>query len=163
MLVAMAKIFPGRYTAELNEEMVVFIIGMRVNRLWKFWKWWPVAVAMPKMLRKLAEVPELGLLHLYQGFAGRTVFLVQYWKTFDHLHRFAHDKELPHLGPWREYLKNVGSSGDVGVFHETYRVRPGDYECVYANMPLMGLPAATNHVPVAKRGESAKDRIENRN
>ncbi|MBK8172289.1 MAG: DUF4188 domain-containing protein [Sandaracinaceae bacterium] len=158
----MAKVFPGRYTAELREETIVFIIGMRVNHFWQFWKWWPVAISMPRMLRKLAADKELGLLHFYQGIGGRTTFLVQYWKSFDHLHRFAHDKDLPHLGPWRDYMKNIGNTGDVGVFHETYRVRPGDYECVYANMPLMGLPAATSHVPISKRGEGAKERLENR-
>ena len=112
------------------------------------------------MLKKVAQDPTLGLLHVMNGATGRTVYLVQYWKSFEHLQRFAHDKDLPHLEPWRDYVKKVGSSGDVGVFHETYRVQPGTYECIYANMPLMGLAAATEHVPVKKRGESASERIQ---
>ncbi len=156
----MAKVFPGRYTADVTDEVVVFIIGMRVNAWWKFWKWIPVAFAMPRMLKKLAQDPSLGLLHVMNGATGRTVYLVQYWKSFEHLNRFAHDKDLPHLEPWRDYVKKIGSTGDVGVFHETYRVQPGTYECIYANMPAMGLAAATSHVPVKKRGDSATERIQ---
>lgn len=159
----MATVFPGRYTADVSDEVVVFIIGMRINAFWKFWKWLPVAFAMPRMLQKLAKDPSLGLLHVMPGPFGRTTYLVQYWKSFEHLQRFAHDKELPHLEPWRQYMKTVGASGDVGVFHETYRVRPSDYECIYSNMPLMGLAAATAHAPVQKRGESASERLKHTN
>lgn len=34
----------------------------------------------------------------------------------------------------------------MGIWHETYRVRPGDYECVYNNMPLFGLAKATKQI-----------------
>lgn len=36
-------VFPGRYTAQLDGSFVVFIIGMRVNKLWAIHKWLPVA------------------------------------------------------------------------------------------------------------------------
>ncbi len=42
----MSKIFPGRFTAKFDESFVVFIIGMRINRLLQFSKWIPVAKAM---------------------------------------------------------------------------------------------------------------------
>jgi len=29
----------------------------------------------------------------------------------------------------------IGANGDVGIFHETYRIEPGAYENVYVNMP----------------------------
>jgi hypothetical protein len=45
------------------------------------------------------------------------------------------------------------------VWHETYRVPAGGYECLYANMPVFGLAAATAHVPVVKRGQSAARRL----
>ena len=32
----MAKVIPGRYTAQTDEPFVVFMIGMRVNRLFAF-------------------------------------------------------------------------------------------------------------------------------
>ena len=50
----MPHVIPARMTAQLDGDFVVFLIGMRVNKWWKFWKWMPVAAAMPKMLTELA-------------------------------------------------------------------------------------------------------------
>lgn len=38
----MSAPFRGRYTAQLEGPVVVFIIGMRVNRLWAAHRWLPV-------------------------------------------------------------------------------------------------------------------------
>jgi hypothetical protein len=148
----------GRFTAEVDGEFVVLLIGMRVNKPWRPDKWWPVAGAMRGMLRTLDEHPELGCLGYHQ-WLGRTTMMVQYWRSFDALERFARDEALPHLAPWRRFNQAVGSSGDVGVWHETYRVGPGAYEAIYANMPVYGLAAAGTHQPVARRGQSAAGRI----
>ena len=51
----MSKIIPARMTAKLDGDFVVFLIGMRVKKWWKFWKWLPVATAMPRMLVELAN------------------------------------------------------------------------------------------------------------
>ena len=53
---------PERLTAQLDGDFVVFLIGMRINHLWKLHKWWPVATAMPRMLKELAQHPEKGFL-----------------------------------------------------------------------------------------------------
>ena len=148
----------GRFTAKPDGDVVVFLIGMRFNKPWKVRRWLPVVLAMPRMLRALGEHPELGCLGTHQ-WIGRTTIIVQYWKSFEHLDRFARDEQLPHLEPWRRFNRVVRASGDVGVWHETYRVRAGDYEAVYANMPACGLAAATNHVPVAGVGQSAAARL----
>lgn len=58
----MAKVFPGRFTAQIDEPFVVFLIGMRVNNFWAFPKWIPVARAMSPMLRTLYQHPEKGFL-----------------------------------------------------------------------------------------------------
>jgi hypothetical protein len=63
----MSRIIPARVTAQLDGDFVVFLIGMRINKWWKFWKWLPVATVMPKMLVELARRPELGLLHAAHG------------------------------------------------------------------------------------------------
>jgi hypothetical protein len=47
----------------------------------------------------------------------------------------------------------------VGVWHETYRTREGDYETIYVNMPSFGLAKATSAVSVSGRRESAAGRI----
>jgi hypothetical protein len=46
----MARILAERVTAEIGDEVCVFLIGMRVNRFWKVHRWWPVASAMRRML-----------------------------------------------------------------------------------------------------------------
>jgi hypothetical protein len=153
------KVQPGRFTAQIDGDFVVFIIGMRINKLWKVHKWLPVARAMGPMLSTLFAHPEKGMLGASSSVSGRTVTLIQYWRSFDDLERFAKDRDDPHLEPWRRFNQRVGSSGDVGVFHETYRVGAGSYESIYANMPVMGLAKATSHVPVERKGDTARRRL----
>lgn len=47
----MFKVMPGRYTAETSEPFVVFLIGMRINKIFALNKWIPTAMAMSPMLR----------------------------------------------------------------------------------------------------------------
>ena len=54
----MAKVIPGRMSAELDGDFVVFLIGMRINKPWKLHKWLPVARAMGPMLRVLSRQEE---------------------------------------------------------------------------------------------------------
>lgn len=55
------NVLAERVTADVEGELVVFLIGMRINRLWKIHKWLPVALAMPRMIRELSADPELGV------------------------------------------------------------------------------------------------------
>jgi len=77
----------------------------------------------------------------------------------EHLDRFARDVDLPHLEPWRRFNRRVRATGDVGIWHETYRVHAGEYEAIYGNMPVFGLAAAGEHVPVGRKANSAAARI----
>lgn len=148
----------GRFTADIDGDFVVFLIGMRFNRPLRIHKWWPVATAMPKMQKALREHPELGCLGFHQ-WTGRTTVLVSYWRDFESLDRFAKDRSLPHLEPWRRFNRAIRNSGDVGIWHETFRVRAGEYEVVYGNMPVFGLAAASRHVPVVRKAHTAAARI----
>jgi hypothetical protein len=121
-------------------------------------KWWPVAAAMPRMLRELAEEPDSGLLGVESWFGNPTIAL-QYWRSFEHLERYAKDSARLHRPAWAAFNRAVASNGDVGIWHETYRVRPGDYECIYNNMPPFGLARATRAVPARGRLESASGRM----
>ena len=85
--------------------------------------------------------------------------VVQYWRSFADLERFARDRDDPHLEPWRQFNRRVADNGDVGIWHETYRVRPGDIETIYGNMPAHGLAAAVGMVPIARGRDSAAARI----
>ena len=85
----MARIFPGRFTARIDGPFAVFLIGMRINQLWAVHKWGPVAMAMPPMLKLLANNPAKGFLGAEQWVRWREVMTVQYWTSFDHLEQFA--------------------------------------------------------------------------
>ena len=110
------------------------------------------------MLKELSENPDLGLLG-YEMWFGRTIVVLEYWRSVDQLNAYAKDRDKAHLPAWAAFNRAIGKSGDVGVWHETYRVREGDYETIYANMPLFGLGKATNSVSASGRRESAAGRM----
>lgn len=147
-----------RMTAEIDGEPVVFLIGVRINKLWKLHKWLPVMLAMSKMIKELNANADLGFLGAH-AWLGNPTIMVQYWKSFEHLEAYARERSLAHLPAWAAFNRAIGSNGDVGIWHETYRIRPGDYECVYNNMPAFGLAKATKLVLATGRRESAGGRL----
>jgi hypothetical protein len=120
--------------------------------------WWPVFRAMGPMLRLLYQRPELGFLGAHTWIGPRGALVVQYWRSVEQLEEFARAASLPHHPAWRAFNRTVGASGDVGIWHETYVVRAGDWESVYGNMPRFGLAKAGEHLPVAAMGETAAQR-----
>jgi hypothetical protein len=138
---------------------VVFLIGMPINKLWKFWKWLPVVRAMPRMLKELAMDPELGMLCARGHFGLRNLMVIQYWKSAAHLQAFAHSSSRAHLPAWQAFNKNVGSEGDVGIWHETYVVPKGRSESVYVNMPRFGLGLAGSIFPAKGARATATRRL----
>jgi hypothetical protein len=143
----MARVNQGRYAGRLDGDFVVFLIGARFSLRN------PVRSVldlggrrgMRHMLDHLVAHPEKGLLGYQMGFPT----IVQYWRSFDHLERFAKDKDDPHVAVWRDYWRRVGSSPRTGIWHETYLVRAGEYEAVYGNMPAFGLGKAGKAIPLS--------------
>jgi Domain of unknown function (DUF4188) len=148
-----------RMTAHIEGDFVVFLIGMRINKLRKIHQWLPVARAMPRMLRELQSRPELGLLghRFWQG--GRNVLVVQYWRSTEQLMRYAHDREAEHLPAWRDFNRRVGTSDSVGIWHETFQVAEGKHESIYLNMPRFGLGQAGELVEARGRRRTAAGRL----
>jgi hypothetical protein len=101
-------VVPGRMTANLDGEFVVFLIGMRINKSWKVHKWWPVFVAMPRMIRRLSK-EDLGMLGYHLAFGPGGPILVQYWRSAEQLQRFARDSLQPHLAAWRMFNRRSAS------------------------------------------------------
>jgi len=154
----MPEIRSGRWTARYDAPFVVFLIGMRINKLWKVHKWAPAAMAMPRMLAELQRQPELGLLGVDMWF-GRTILVAQYWRSFEHLEAYAKARDHAHLPAWRAFNRAVGGGGDVGIFHETFEVAPGGHENVYVNMPAI-LFGRVGTLVEAKGGyEGARSRL----
>lgn len=157
----MSQVMPGRFTAETSEPFVLFLIGMRINNFLAVNKWLPTAMAMSPMLRTLYKHPEKGFLGGENFLYPRGAGLIQYWRSFEDLERFARSPEEPHISAWQRFNRVIGVDGSVGIWHETYLVNPGNYEAIYGNMPIFGLAAATKHVPVTGKTETARNRVEN--
>jgi hypothetical protein len=158
----MATVLNGRQSAELEnlDGVVVFLIGMRANRVWEIWRWMPVLAAMPRMIVELMKDPSRGLLARPRTFvSGRVVMLVQYWRSFEDLESYARDPQAGHLPAWRTFNRRIRDNGSVGIFHETYRVAPEDVETIYANMPVFGLAGATTAIPVRGGRQTAAARL----
>lgn len=154
------QIYRGRQTAAYEGDVVVFVIGMRVNKPWRVRAWWPVFTAMPAMLRELAKDPSSGLLGYRGFFAPRGATLVQYWSSVQQLQAFAGDPARSHRPAWTEFFRSAFRDGVVGIWHETYVVPAGAHESVYANMPAIGLGAVDGVVPVSRRGQTAQQRLD---
>ncbi|HEX6709118.1 MAG TPA: DUF4188 domain-containing protein [Rubrobacter sp.] len=155
----MAQIVNGRNTAHMDEPFVVFIIGMRINRLLAVRKWLPTLRAMGPMLKELYKHPEKGFLGAEFFFHGRGPVILQYWRSFEDLERFARNPDDPHMPAWQRFNRIVGKDGSVGIFHETYLVERANYEAIYSNMPVFGLAKATEHVRAVGGRETARRRL----
>ncbi|HKX77121.1 MAG TPA: DUF4188 domain-containing protein [Novosphingobium sp.] len=150
----------GRFSADHPGPVVVFVIGMRINRFLRIDKWLPVVRAMGPMIRELAANPDSGFLGAETMLNGsRTIVTLQYWTSFDALERYARDREQRHWPAWTAFNKAVGTNGTVGIFHETYSVEAGAHETIYANMPLWGLGKVGGVVPATGSRNEARSRM----
>ena len=130
-----------RIAARIDGDFVVFLIGARVNKPWKLHKFIPVARAMGRMIDELEDNPDLGMLHV-ESWAGRRSIMVQYWRSLDHLRNYARMKDAEHLPAWRDFNKHIVQHRMIGIWHETYVIKPGTYEAIYRDMPPFGLRLA---------------------
>ena len=151
---------PGRWTAELDGDFVVFLIGAMVHD--------PVAapeaarllMAMAEMLDELEADPSHGLLgYTRHGEPGHGL-IVQYWRSFDDLERYARNPGARHAPVWRAWNRLAADErSGAGIWHETFKVAAGDYEAVYQNVPVMGLQNAGRPLTVTEARDSARARL----
>ena len=150
----------GRQTAAYDGDLVVFLIGFRVNKLRAWRQWLPVGRSMSPMLRELMADPDSGLLgfQVFPNLRGAT--MVQYWESAEKLQAFANDPDRTHRPAWTNFFKYAYQGHNVGIWHETYVVPAGHTETVYGNMPVTGLGKVAGVVPVNKRGQTAAERLD---
>lgn len=154
----MARIDIRRMTHRHEGTLVVFHIGMTINRWSRPRQWWPVLAAMPPMLKELSADPDSGLLgyRLLIGPGGPLV--VQYWDSTDKLYAYASDPDARHRPAWSAFNRRARTAaGAVGIWHETYLVERA--ESIYVGTPTMGLAAATEAVPIERRADRAVSRL----
>ncbi|WP_345751485.1 DUF4188 domain-containing protein [Microbacterium rhizophilus] len=146
-------------THDHDGELVVFLIGMRINRWSRPDLWWPTFTAMPSMIRELASDPDSGMIgHRLFGFP-RTPTVLQYWTSIDKLYAYASDPRAHHRPAWAAFNHRArGAEGAVGIWHETFAVSRA--ESIYVGMPPTGLGAATGLKPVTARLDRARQRFD---
>jgi hypothetical protein len=131
----MKTIERGRLCSQNDQDIVVFLIGARMNKWWLLPFALPVLVKMRSMQKELLEDPESGLLGL-QSYGAMDV---QYWRSIDDLHRYAEAGDKQHKPTWKKFYQRLFRNASVGIWHETFIVPAGHYESVYVNMPRVGL------------------------
>ncbi len=148
-------------THEHDGPLVVFLIGMRINRWWRPDLWLPVFAAMPTMLAELSRDPGSGLLGYRLTFGAGGPLVVQYWDSHDKLYAYAGAPQAAHRPAWTAFNRRARRHpGGVGIWHETYLVDRAQSR--YVQMPAAGLAAATRAVPVGRHGERAVERLADR-
>ncbi|KAI9324780.1 hypothetical protein DFJ73DRAFT_604781, partial [Zopfochytrium polystomum] len=130
----------GRFAATLKGDFVVFLIGLRGNAALPLTPAFKQAGdAFAAILRELDARPELGCLGTEQyvgdSDTGSRFMCVQYWRSSEHLARYAAASGSAHHGPWKWLMKLGRESPELGFWHETFVVRDGDYESISVNCP----------------------------
>lgn len=150
----------GRWTAELEGDFVVFLIGAMVYDPAVATEASRLLMAMTAMLDELEADPSKGLLgYTRHGEAGSGV-LVQYWRSFDALESYARNPDARHAPVWRAWNRLASDDRNgAGIWHETFKVAAGNYEAIYQNMPVMGLQRAGRPLTVTEAKDSARARI----
>lgn len=150
----------GRWTAELDGDFVVFLIGAAVHDPAVSPEAVRLLTAMGEMLGELAADPSKGLLGFtIHGEPPRGV-IVQYWRSFEALEAYARDPGSAHQPVWRDWNRLAADErSGAGIWHETFTVSAGQYEAVYQNMPVMGLQQAGRPLTVTDAKESARARL----
>lgn len=110
----------GRRAALGHSGMVVFVIGMRINRWYRIDLWLPTLTAMSKMLKELHENDHH---HGYYGgesygmfclFFGYPSLQITYWESVEKVHAFSTGKT--HKTSMRKFMEAMKrAKGAVGV------------------------------------------------
>ena len=120
----------NRRTVDLSQypDLVVIILGMRVNRLEGFKTLFGFG---PRIAKSVEAQPDGLLAHenfvfsLFPMHAG----MRQYWRDMESLLKWTRSE--PHRVWWKNFLRD---SGGTGFWHETY-LKQGGMEAIYDDVP----------------------------
>jgi Domain of unknown function (DUF4188) len=157
-----AGILEGRWTATVDGDFVVFLIGAQVRKPWRALRAIPLLGQMRAMLADLEKTagPESGFLGYQAHGVGPFGVIVQYWRSFEDLERFARAPGDRHAKVWRDWYRAAQHKNSaVGIWHESFAVTGGRYEAIYQNMPAIGLLKAGEPQRVGRRADTARDRL----
>lgn len=144
-------VVPGRASAQIpstltglhgpvpsSEPLVVFNLGTQPNHPLGIFApgWQEMGDYFSRMSTDLQNrKDEYGLISMSGWRAGdrptnNSMLLTFYFRNVEGLNKFAHDKL--HREAWDGYYKSAWQK-NIGIYHETFIVRPGDYETLYVN------------------------------
>lgn len=152
----MSKLISGRNTIDNQDDIVVMLIGARVNKFWLLPFALPILAKMKTMLAELSKEPDSGLLGYQPLGLGGTV---QYWRSAEQLLRYAEDSKRVHKPTARRFFQKLFKNESVGIWHETFVVRAGNYEALYVNMPAWGMSSILSVHPVEGERATAERRL----
>jgi len=155
-------VYAEYHTAGNEHEFVLFRIGMRFNAfrgLRGLRETWGAFVRMPFMLNEQQATPAIGMIGSKTYLSWPDIEIVQFWRSYEALERYASAKDRKHAPAWAWWNKLQDKTGAVGIWHETYTIAPGSYESIYGYMPTHGLAKATAHRPLASGEARSKARM----
>ena len=138
----MTNIYKERMVPVAQTPFVVFLFGIRINKLWKFNKWIPVIRARNRIIKELYNNKDSGFM-AHESWLGNPLITLQYWRSYAQLIEYAREKKGDHFPAWVAFNEHYSGDGDIGIWHESYLIKEGCYEAVYKNMPIFGLGKAT--------------------
>lgn len=161
-----------KFTHAHEGDLVVFNIGLTISKPHRVDIWGPISASMVRMITELyenkaaaerGEASDLGFLGADTLLGGRGPWVVQYWRSVEHLYAYARDADREHLPQWRRFNTMARTHPDaVGIWHETFAVPAGGAETLYVEGAPLGLAAASGFVPAGRRGTTARERLASR-
>jgi len=103
-----------------------------------------------EMALALEEARQVGFLHQERLMGEGSGVLLQYWRSYDDLDRWA--RHMPHMAWWRWLLENAGD--DISFYHEIYQAKTA--EAIYERgcRPVGAALIASTSLVTAGEGQS---------
>lgn len=157
-------VYPGPYYTAGNEhEFVLFRIGMRFNTFptspRALREAFGAMTRMPFMLVEQERDAAIGMLASKTYLSFPDIEIVQFWRSYEDLDRYASARERKHAPAWSWWNALEDKTGAVGIWHETFKISPGSYESIYGYMPRHGLAKATAHRQIGDGEARSRNRI----
>lgn len=161
-----ADIRKGSMTDTMEGEFCVFILGARSNMAMKLdLGFKTVGDRFDAIMKELERLPAdcgyLGGDHYITTNVqrGSNITAITYWRSYEHLMRYTHDRNLAHVAAMKAVVDTVYKSPQIGIWHETYVIKPGQHESIYMNCPPIGLGAAAGLAPATGPLKMASGRM----
>lgn len=148
-------------TAHIQEPYCLFLVGMQCRSWLSFWKIPFISYRMFKMQKELRQDKTSGFLWGKNFIAYRpfTSLFLTYWKSSDDIHRFVSDKKFSHLASVGIYYRKYRNDPNIGVWHETYEVTPGQVETLYYGMNPFGAGSFNPITPLERNAKGYMKRL----